>query len=96
MLNGIVFFLENSNSLFHLWSPAGSDFCSLLLFGKFYSFEIFSIGNSARTREGGGGRSMGVEELYRPRMEFVYLQLFAVKEDLTRIVIFDTYCWCID
>ena len=58
----------------------------LLLFGKFYSFEIFSIGNSARTREGGGGRSMGVEELYRPRMDFVYLQLFAVKEYLTHIV----------
>lgn len=38
------------NSLFHLISPAGSDFCSLF-FGNVYSFEIFSIGNSTRTRE---------------------------------------------
>lgn len=37
------------NSLFHLMSPAGSHFCSLF-FGNVYSFEIFSIGNSARTR----------------------------------------------
>ena len=31
-------------------STAGSDFCALLLFGYFYSFEIFWIGNSAKTR----------------------------------------------
>lgn len=50
MINGSVFFLENLfNSLFHSVSPAGSDFCVLLLFRNFYSFEIFSRGNSART-----------------------------------------------
>lgn len=48
-MNGVVFFLENT--LFHLMSPAGSDFGSLLFFGKFYGFYIFSIGNSARNRE---------------------------------------------
>lgn len=38
------------NSPFHLMSPARSHFCSMF-FGNVYSFEIFSIGNSAETRE---------------------------------------------
>lgn len=50
-------------TLFYLMSPAGSDFCSLLLFGNFYSFKIFSIGNSARTREEGKKKKQKAWEL---------------------------------
>lgn len=37
-------------SLFHITSPAGSDSCSLFFIGNVYSFEIFSIGSSTRTK----------------------------------------------
>lgn len=48
VMNGI-FFLENIH--FHFMSPVGSDFCSLLFFGNFYDLNIFSIGNSTKTKE---------------------------------------------